>query len=317
MAFGVEHGHRFMKMPLTGESNYSGHGFTLAEVIDELADATTEAKCLLTDVGGITFIAHNDGQTRHQESGLARSGDEALPGELRAGREHLGVRPETDSRAAAGFGYPFAGDEARLPSERRVRAFPVENAWYASAERHVVGASGSVDLHIQSRTQRVDDTGTNAVESTGRGVATAAELAASVEFGHHQLHTGQLRFGIDVDRNTAAVVDDCRRAVGVQRHLDLGCVPPKSLIDCVVDDLPQAVHQSPGVSGADVHTRAFAHGIETLKDGQVLGRVPPTHLGAITSGHDRISGYGAHIGTLSTPGGRARTRHACSGGMGR
>ena len=45
------------------------------------------------------------------------------------------------------------------------------------------------------------------------------------------------------------------------------------LVDAVVDDLPQALHETAGVGGADVHARALAHRLEPLEDEEVSGVV--------------------------------------------
>jgi hypothetical protein len=46
-------------------------------------------------------------------------------------------------------------------------------------------------------------------------------------------------------------------------------VAAERLIDRIVDNLPQAVHQPSGVGGADVHRRPFPDSFETLQDQQV------------------------------------------------
>ncbi len=49
--------------------------------------------------------------------------------------------------------------------------------------------------------------------------------------------------------------------------------PAERLVHAVVDDLPQAVHQAPGVGGADVHAGTLAHRLEPLEDEEVLSVV--------------------------------------------
>ncbi|MPM73847.1 hypothetical protein SDC9_120832 [bioreactor metagenome] len=60
------------------------------------------------------------------------------------------------------------------------------------------------------------------------------------------------------------------RAVGQQRDLDRFAEACQGLINGVVDDLPQAVHQTAGVGRADVHRGAFADGLEPFEDEEVL-----------------------------------------------
>ena len=62
--------------------------------------------------------------------------------------------------------------------------------------------------------------------------------------------------------------------VFVQRDADAVAVPAEGLVDRVVDDLPQAVHEAPAIIGADVHSGALAHRLEAFQDGKILRRVP-------------------------------------------
>ena len=66
------------------------------------------------------------------------------------------------------------------------------------------------------------------------------------------------------------------------------------LVDAVVDDLPQAVHEPAGVGGADVHARALADRLEPLEDQEVWALyvlsmvVPPAVLRAGTGLLERV-----------------------------
>jgi hypothetical protein len=50
-------------------------------------------------------------------------------------------------------------------------------------------------------------------------------------------------------------------------------VAAQRLVHGVVDDLPQAVDQSPGVGGPDVHARPLADRLETLQYQEVPGGI--------------------------------------------
>ena len=101
----------------------------------------------------------------------------------------------------------------------------------------------------------------------------AAELAARVQLGEDDLDPGQAGAGLDVDGDAAAVVAHLDGAVGAEDDLDVGADAGQRLVDRVVDDLPEAVHEAALVGRADVHARALAHGLETLEDLQVAGGV--------------------------------------------
>ena len=94
-----------------------------------------------------------------------------------------------------------------------------------------------------------------------------------MQLGKHNLHTGQTGARLNIGRDTAAVVAHLNRTVTVQNHLDGLTETGERLIHRVVDNLPEAVHQAAGVSGADVHARAFAYSFQTFQHGEVTGGV--------------------------------------------
>src|SRR4029079_18278079 len=104
----------------------------------------------------------------------------------------------------------------------------------------------AVDVHVEARGQRVDHRGADTVQAAGRDVGRAAELAARVQLGEDDLDPGEAGLRLLVDRDAATVVVDLRGTVGVQRDLDQVTSARERLVDAVVDDLPQAVHQAPG-----------------------------------------------------------------------
>jgi hypothetical protein len=59
----------------------------------------------------------------------------------------------------------------------------------------------------------------------------------------------------------------------VQGHLDVLGDAREGLVHAVVDDLPEAVHETAGVGGADVHAGALADRLQALEDEEVGGVV--------------------------------------------
>ena len=144
-------------------------------------------------------------------------------------------------------------------------ALVVEVAGDAVLERQLVGDAVAVDLGDELGRQRVDHRGADAVQATRGAVGAAAELAAGVQFGEHDLERRHLLLGVAVDRNAAAVVGDLDRAVAVEGDLDAVGVAGGGFVDRVVDELPHQVEQ-PGVAGtADVHARSLANGVEPFE----------------------------------------------------
>src|SRR5699024_6103767 len=129
------------------------------------------------------------------------------------------------------------------------------------------------DLDLHPAGQGVDHGGAHAVQTAGDRVAAAAELAAGVQHGEHELHGGLALGGVHRHGDAAGVVDAAHAAVGQERDLDGVAVAGHRLVDRVVHDLLDHVVQAALTGGADVHARALADRLEALEDGDVRGVV--------------------------------------------
>src|SRR5699024_6017794 len=127
------------------------------------------------------------------EGRLTGARDELVVGELGGRGEDLRVGPV----AHPGAGAPARrladdGELARVGEGREGRlgagaVAVVVGARLAAVEGHPVGLAAAVDLDVQTRGERVDDGGTDAVQAAGGGVGAAAELAAGVKLGEDDL----------------------------------------------------------------------------------------------------------------------------------
>ena len=133
--------------------------------------------------------------------------------------------------------------------------------------------AAAVDLDVEARRQRVDDGGADAVQPAGGGVRAAAELAAGVQPGQHDLDAGQTGLRLDVDRDAAAVVAHLDARVGVQDDLDVSPCPASASSTALSMISHMQCMQPAGVGRPDVHARALAHGLEPLEDGEMPGGV--------------------------------------------
>ena len=111
------------------------------------------------------------------------------------------------------------------------------------------------------------------MQAAGDLVAAAAELAAGVELGEHDLDGGHALVGHDRDGDAAAVVGAGHRPVGVQGDRDLGAEPGERLVDGVVEHLPDEVVEAARTRRADVHAGTPSNRFETLENGDVVGAV--------------------------------------------
>ena len=154
---------------------------------------------------------------------------------------------------------------------------PVTSSLVASlaavAELHAMVLAVSVDLDDQLCRQGVDDRDTDAVQAARHLVAAPAELAATVQLGEGDLHAGQLLLRVDVRRDAPAVIDDPAAAVGQQGDVDAGAEPGHSLVDRVVNDLPDQMMKPVGTGRPDVHPGPLADRLQALQHGHVAGGV--------------------------------------------
>ena len=194
------------------------------------------------------LVAELDAEALVEERHLLEPGAERLVVEL-DGLEDLGVRPERDRRA--GRAVLLALGEGR--------------DGHAVGEALAVDVALAADLDVELARERVDDRAADAVQAARDGVAAAAELAAGVQDGEHDLDGRLALDGVDVDGDAAAVVDDAHPSVFAQRDLDVVAVAGEGLVDRVVDDLVDEVVQAAGAGGADVHARSLADGLEALE----------------------------------------------------
>ena len=131
----------------------------------------------------------------------------------------------------------------------------------------------AADFDVQLLGERVDDGHTDAMETTGDLVAAAAELAAGVQLGEHDLDSGHALVGHHRDGDAAAVVGAGHRPVGMERDRDLGAEPGERLVDGVIEHLPDEVVQTTRARRADIHAWTPSNRFETLENGDVVGAV--------------------------------------------
>ena len=255
------------------------------EVLDEVDDAT------LVLVGDLLLllrplVGEDDLQAPVQERHRLQPLEHGAGDELGAlGDEDRRVRPERDGRAG-------------LATARRRVADDLDLALRLAAlgELLAVALAVAVDLDQEALGQRVDDADADAVQAARHLVALAAELAAGVQHGEHDLGRALALVRsrrVRIDRDAAAVVVDAAAAVGQQRDADARAEAGHRLVDGVVDDLPDEVVQAGQAGRADVHARPLAHRIETLEDLDVLGAVVARRArraGGVVSRHGGLGG---------------------------
>ena len=106
------------------------------------------------------------------------------------------------------------------------------------------------------------------MQTSGGVVRRIAKLGTRMQLGEHHLDTGELRLRLHIHRYASAVVGDFDRTVFVQGDDNMRACPGERLVHRIVDDLPQAVHETLAVGGADVHARTLAHRVQPFQHRQ-------------------------------------------------
>ena len=128
----------------------------------------------------------------------------------------------------------------------------------------------AVHVELEPLGQRVDHRDADAVQAAGDLVALAAELAAGVQYGEHDLGGRLVVLRHDADRDAAPVVEHDDRVVGLDGDGDAVGIAGERFVDRVVDDLVDQVVEAPRPRGADVHAGTLADRVEALEDCDVL-----------------------------------------------
>ena len=222
---------------------------------DELPDTPLEAHGVAASLFG-AGVGNGDAKPRIQEGLLPHPLVENFVVVFQ-GIEHLGVGLEGDLGAGVvGFAHDghFLGDGP-------------------PGEFHFIDTSVFVDPDPEPLAQGVDHAGAHAVEAAGDLVAPAAEFAAGMEHGIHHLQGGPAGLGLDVHGDAPAVVGDGDGVARVDGDGDVLAVARQGLVDGVVHNLIDKVVQTRRGGGADIHTGALAHRLQTLQHLNLLSAV--------------------------------------------
>src|SRR3954453_9963939 len=183
----------------------------VVQVADEVFDAALVLE--FDAVAAAALVGERDLQPTGEEGGLSQALLEDREVEVER-LEDVGVRQEGDRRA---------GLLRRLPLHQVV----ARRAAVVLLRPEVAVAP---DLDLERLAQRVDDGDADAVQATGHLVAAAvAELSAGVQHREDDLDRRSSLLLHDRHRDSAAVVDDRDRVVGVNGDLHGGRVPGERL----------------------------------------------------------------------------------------
>ncbi len=208
-----------------------------------------QAAGVLEHVGLVLpLIDQIDADAGVQERQLPQALGENLVVELDV-RENLPAGPEAKRRAAL-LGVPHRGHGGLRLTQ--MVFLTVDLAIAADGEQKVVR-------------QGVDHRDADAMQAARDLVRGIVELPARMQHGHDDFGSGSPLFGVDVDRDAAAVVRDGDGLVRMDGDDYAVAIAGQRLVDGVVDDLENHVVQACAVIGiSDVHARALSHRVKTL-----------------------------------------------------
>lgn len=111
-------------------------------------------------------------------------------------------------------------------------------------ERHRPGLAITVNFDVEALGKGVHNRRADTMQAARSGIRSTSELTASVEFGENNFHSGKTGLRLDIHGNAAGAVAYFDTVVPVHHDADFVAVTAERLVDRVVDDLPQAMHQA-------------------------------------------------------------------------
>ena len=103
------------------------------------------------------------------------------------------------------------------------------------------------------------------MEPAGIFVGALAELAAGVQIRQHQLDGWHFELRMHVDGNAAPVVPHRNRTVDMDGHFNFRAVTGEMFIDRVIENFENHVMQAALIRVPNIHSGAFANGLEALQ----------------------------------------------------
>jgi hypothetical protein len=119
------------------------------------------------------------------------------------------------------------------------------------------------------------------VKATGYPVGFFIELAACVETGHYQFKSADSFSGVNINRNTTAIVLHSNNIVSFQNYMYFGAKALHGLVNRIIDYFKNQMMQAVYARGPDIHTRAFAYRFQTFENRNVLCRIVGIHYSTV------------------------------------
>ena len=218
---------------------------------------------------GVALILDDDADARIQEGQFPQAGFERLEAVLEVRKCPV---------LTVGLG---AGEEPHLGAALtggRANLMDMGDT-FAKFEPRAIFGIVAPDRQLQPFRQRVDDRNPHAVQTARHLVGIAAvigivEFPARVQLGHDDLGRRNALFGVDIDRDAAAIVTHRNAVIGVDLHVNVIGMTGQGLVNAVVHDLIDHVMQAAAVVGIpDIHAGALADSLQPFENLDRIGAV--------------------------------------------
>ena len=165
------------------------------------------------------------------------------------------------------FEYIFIGHKGNLGTRLVRRA---DNLKFALRNAAIIDLFIMIavleDLDFEPFGKRVNDGQADAVQTARNLVTAAAELTACVQLGKNDLNSRNALGMVNTRRNTAPVIENGTRSVGIYGHAYGITIPGKRLVYRVIDNFLNKVMQTAQIGGTDIHTRSFSDVLKPLEN---------------------------------------------------
>ena len=228
-------------------------GLVAVDVLHELLDAAFRVEGL-----GLlgAFVRADDDQALVQVGQLFEALLQDVEG-IDRGLENLFIRHEVDGRAM-----PFGITDGFHLGDG-------DAALVALAPALAVAA----DSDFEPARKSVHAGNAHAVQTAGNLVGVIVELAAGMELGHDHLNGRDAQFGMDIDRDAAAIVAHRDGIIDMDDNFHPVAEAGHSFVDGVVHHFVHEMVQAASVGTADIHGRTLANSGKAFKHGDRTGIV--------------------------------------------
>jgi hypothetical protein len=115
--------------------------------------------------------------------------------------------------------------------------------------------------------ESIDDGCTDPMETSRDFVSAlfSSKLSSCMEDSEDCLESRLACLWVYVSRDTTTIIDHTTRSISMEYDLDIFGMTCHSLIDRVVDDLPDEVMKTSLISRSDIHTGSFSDWLQTFE----------------------------------------------------